>query len=115
MKSFYTNVQVWGGKILYRGVENGRKIKKKIDYQPTLFIKSNKPTEFKTIHNQFVSTINPGSIKDCRDFVKQYENVDGFEIYGNQKYEYVFSLQSFYFYQILHNFDLIQSVEMHHQ
>ena len=90
MKSFYTNVQVWGGRILYRGIDNGRKIRQRIEYQPTLFVKSPKPTKFKTIHNESVSPVNQGSIREAKDFVKQYEGVDGFAIYGNQKYEYVF-------------------------
>lgn len=90
MKSFYTNVQVWSGRIYYRGVENGKKIRHKIEYQPTLFLKSSKPTQYKTIHNEYVAPVNPGTIRECRDFVRQYDGVEGFEIYGNQKYEYVF-------------------------
>ena len=90
MKSFYTNVQVYGAKILYRGIKNGRKVRDRIDYHPTLFVSSNKPTKFTTVMGEYVSEINPGTIRDCRDFVKQYEDVDGFKIYGNQKYEYTF-------------------------
>jgi len=90
MNTFYTNVQVYGSKILYRGVDNGRKVKHRIDYHPTLFVASNKPTEFRTVGGEYVSEIKPGTIRDCRDFVKQYEDVQGFKIYGNQKYEYAF-------------------------
>ena len=90
MKSFYTNVQVYGSKILYRGLRNGRKVLDRIDYHPTLFVASNKPTKFKTVMGEYVSEIKPGTIRDCREFVKQYEDVDGFKIYGNQKYEYTF-------------------------
>lgn len=90
MKSFYTNVQVYGSRILYRGVKNGRKVRERIDYHPTLFVPSNKPTQFKTVMGEYVSDIKPGTIRECRDFVKQYEDVQGFKIYGNQKYEYTF-------------------------
>jgi DNA polymerase elongation subunit (family B) len=90
MTSFYTNVQVFGSKILYRGVENGRKVRNKIDYYPSLYVPSQKPTEFTTIHGEYVAEVKPGTICECRDFVKQYDGVQGFKIYGNQKYEYAF-------------------------
>jgi DNA polymerase elongation subunit (family B) len=90
MKSFYTNVLVYGSKILYRGIDNGRKVRLKADYHPTLFVPSQKPTEFTTVTGNYVSEINPGTIRDCRDFVKQYEDVDNFKVYGMQRYEYCF-------------------------
>lgn len=90
MLNFYTNVQVYGSKILYRGIENGRKVKHRVDYHPTLFVPSQKPTKFKTVTGDYVQEIKPGDIRETRDFVKQYDDVQGFTIYGNQKYEYCF-------------------------
>jgi DNA polymerase elongation subunit (family B) len=95
MASFYTNVQVYGSKILYRGVENGRKVRNKIDYYPTLYVPSQKPTEFTTIHGEYVAEVKPGTIRECRDFVKQYDGVQGFKIHGNQKYDYAFIADTF--------------------
>mgnify|MGYP003349835115 CR=1 FL=1 len=88
MNTFYTNVEVWGGKIFYRGVENDRRIRNKVEYNPTLFIPSQKPTKYKTIHGEYVGPVKPGSIRECRDFVKQYDGVENFKIYGNQRYQY---------------------------
>ena len=90
MKSFYTNVQVYGSKILYRGLENGKKIRGRVEYNPTLFVPAKKPTKFTTVTGEYVDRILPGNIRDCRDFVKQYDDVENFKIYGNQKYEYTF-------------------------
>ena len=90
MKNFYTNVEVWGGKILYRGVQDGRRVRNRVDYHPTLFVASDKPTKYKTIYGEYVGPAKPGSIRDCRDFVKQYEEVENFKIYGNQRYQYCF-------------------------
>jgi hypothetical protein len=90
MTSFYTNVVVFGSRILYRGVENGRKIRQKIDYHPTLYVPSKDPTGFTTISDEYVSEIKPGNIRDCRDFVQKYKDVDNFKIYGMQRYEYAF-------------------------
>ena len=90
MKSFYTNVQVYGSRILYRGVQNGKRFRQKIDYNPTLFVASQKPTKFRTVRGEYVSDISPGNIRDCRNFVEQYKDIDNFKIYGMQKYEYAY-------------------------
>ena len=95
MKTFYTNVQVYGSRILYRGVEAGRKIRNRIDYNPTLFVPSQKPTKYRTVTGEYVSEMKPGNIRDCRDFTKQYNDVEGFKIYGNQKYEYTYIADQF--------------------
>lgn len=95
MKDFYTNVQVYGSKILYRGIENGKKVKLRLDYYPTLYVPSQKPTQFTTIKGEHVQEIKPGTIRECRDFVKQYEGVQNFTIYGNQKYEYAYIAERF--------------------
>ena len=92
---FYTNVEIWGGKILYRGVENGKHVRHKVDYNPTLFVPSDKPTKYTTIHGEYVGPVKPGNIRDCRDFIKQYEGVENFKIYGNQRYQYCFIADEF--------------------
>jgi DNA polymerase elongation subunit (family B) len=92
---FYTNVEVWGGKILYRGVENGRRVLHKVDYHPTLFVRSNKPTKYTTIHGEYVGPVKPGTIRDARDFVGQYKDVENFKVYGNQRYQYCFIADEF--------------------
>ena len=93
--NFYTNVQVYGSRILYRGIENGRKVRRKIDYFPTFFVPAKEKTDWVTIHGEYVSELKPGNIRDARDFIKQYEDVDGFKIYGNNKYEYAFIADTF--------------------
>lgn len=95
MKSFYTNVAVWGGKILYRGVENGKHVRHKIDYKPTLYLRISEPSKYKTIHGEYVGEIQPGDIKECREFCKQYESTANVKVYGNQKYEYAYIAEHF--------------------
>ena len=95
MKKFYTNVEIWGGKILYRGVENDRRVRHRVDYHPTLFVPSDKPTKYTTIHGDHVGPVKPGTIRDCRDFVQQYDGVENFKVYGNQRYQYCFIADEF--------------------
>jgi len=87
---FYTNVAVLGNNILYRGIRDGKEIRGKIPYRPTLYVSSKKPTEYKTLFGEYVDTVHPGGIKECREFVEQYKDVNGFTIYGNTNYQYAF-------------------------
>jgi len=85
---FYTNVQLIGNQFLVRGVENGRRYEHRDEFFPTLFVKSKKKTKYKTLTGESVEAINPGSVRDCREFYKRYDEVEGFEIYGNDRYIY---------------------------
>ena len=83
---FYTNVQVVGNNFLVRGYENGQSVTFKEEYSPTLFVKSNRETEYQTLEGENVEPIQPGTVRDCREFYKKYDDVDGFKIYGNDRY-----------------------------
>ena len=83
---FYTNVQMIGNQFLVRGYENGKHVMFKEEYSPTLFVPSKKKTKYKTLEGDYVESIQPGTVRDCREFYKKYENVDGFKIYGNDRY-----------------------------
>ena len=85
---FYTNVQLIGNQFLVRGVENGKRYETRDEFFPTLFVKSKKNAKYKTLSGDAVEAINPGTVRDCRDFYKKYEDVEGFEIYGNDRYIY---------------------------
>ena len=87
---FYTNVSVLGNNILYRGVRDGKRVRGKIEYRPTLYVPSKKPTEYRTLHGDYVDTVRPGGLRDCREFVDKYKDVKGFTIYGNTNYQYAF-------------------------
>ena len=85
---FYTNVQLIGNQFLVRGVDNGKRYEHRDEFFPTLFVKSKKNTKYKTLNGEAVEEIHPGSVSDCREFYKKYDEVDGFAIYGNDRYIY---------------------------
>ena len=85
---FYTNVQLIGNQFLVRGVENGKRYQHRDEFFPTLFVKSKKKTKYRTLNGKAVEEIHPGTVRDCRDFYKKYDEVEGFEIYGNDRYIY---------------------------
>jgi DNA polymerase elongation subunit (family B) len=76
-------------------VENGRREGRKVEYLPSLFVPSKTPTQFSTIHGEYVSEIKPGTMRECRDFIKQYEDVQGFKIYGMNRFEYQFIAETY--------------------
>jgi DNA polymerase elongation subunit (family B) len=88
--SFYTHVALSGDNILFRGIENGRRVSKKIRYSPTLFLKSPRQSKYKTIHGLCVEPLKFNSMSECRGYIKTYEGVHDYTIYGNQRYEYCF-------------------------
>ena len=85
---FYTNVQMVGDHFLVRGYENGKHFMTREKFYPTLFVPSNKKTKYQTLSGEYVESVQPGSVRDCREFVKKYENVENFKIFGNTQYIY---------------------------
>ena len=77
-----------GDNFLVRGYENGRHFMVKEKFNPTLYVISNKKTAYRTLSGEYVEPINPGSVRDCREFYQKYRDVEGFKIYGNEKYIY---------------------------
>jgi len=86
---FYTNVQLIGNQFLVRGVENGKRFEfRDSEFRPTLFVKSQRETKFNTLNGESVESIQPGSVRDCREFYKKYKDIDNFSIFGNERYIY---------------------------
>ena len=92
MTTFYTNVQSLGGKILYRGVKDGKKIKLKIDYEPQLYLPArNGKGTHKSLDGLDLVPKRFDGIREARDYVKQFDGIPGApKIYGNTRYEYAF-------------------------
>ena len=85
--TFYTSAICVGSNILYRGIENGAKVRKKIPYKPTLYLPTRKASKFKTLQGETLEPRRFDTIRDARDFVKQFTEVQNFKIYGNNRYE----------------------------
>ena len=95
MSKYYTNVCVHSNHILFRGVTNGRRVKTKVKYSPTLFLQSNKQSQWHSLFNEPLEPMKFETIREARDFVKRYEEVANFKIYGNTRYEYAFIADNF--------------------
>ncbi len=83
---FYTNVSRYGNSLLYRGYKNGKKIQTKIKYQPTYFVSTAKPSNWKSLDGANVSPINFDSMRDAKEWLQVNSQVVGRHIYGNNKH-----------------------------
>ena len=85
---YYTNVQMVGNDFLVRGYEGGKSFTSREKFQPTMFVPSKKKTKYKTLDGKYVQSIQPGTVRETREFIKTHGEVEGFDIYGNNRYIY---------------------------
>ena len=84
--NFYTSVNRYGNSILYRGIEDGERVAKKVKYMPTLFVNASHETGWYNLQNQPVLPKTFDTMRDAKDYMKQYEGVDNKTIYGTTNY-----------------------------
>ena len=89
-KKYYTHVLCFGNYILYRGINNGRRVKQKIEYSPILYFPTNKKTEWRSLQGDVLEPKMFGSIKEAKEFIRRYEEVQNFKMFGNTRLEYAF-------------------------
>jgi len=79
----------------FRGFKDGKRVKEKIPFQPTLYVRSGKPSEFKSLWGDNLEKVKFSTIKEARNFVDQYKEVSNFPIFGNKNYGYQFTSKMF--------------------
>jgi len=87
---FYTHFTRIGNNIAVRGYRNGKRFAEKAEYNPTLYMPSRTPTEYRTLEGQYVAAVQQGTMRDATEFIKQYEDVGNFKIYGSTNFPYVY-------------------------
>ena len=75
---FYTSVQQAGNTILVRGYDHGRQFSDRVKFNPTLFLPTEKPSEWKTLDGKRVRPVKQGTIKDARQFVDTHKEMEDF-------------------------------------
>tara|TARA_B100000945_G_scaffold66739_2_gene50096 strand:- start:586 stop:3084 length:2499 start_codon:yes stop_codon:yes gene_type:complete len=85
---YYTNVQMIGNEFLVRGYENGKSFVTRETFSPKLYVPSRIKTDWKTLDGKYVAEIEPGGVRECREFIRDHQDVEGFDISGNRRYIY---------------------------
>ena len=92
---FYTSVQQSGNTILVRGYDHGRQFSDRVKYNPTLFLPTNKPSEWKTLDGKRVRPVKQGTIKDAKEFVETHKEMADFPVYGQTRYNNQYILEEY--------------------
>lgn len=92
---FYTNSTVHRGQVLYRGWDGDSRVQRRIDYEPYIFIRSEVPTGYQTISGLNVKKKSFDSIRQARDFINTYKEVDNFEYWGLTDFAYLYLFDEF--------------------
>ena len=85
--NFYKNVIEHRGKLLVRGIHEGKEYKERLDFSPTLYATSQEDSKFKTLQGQTLKPIQFPSIAKAREFKRSY-NTGNSPLYGMDRYQY---------------------------
>jgi hypothetical protein len=105
---FYTSVVQYGSKMLVRGIDaRGFPFKRREEFKPTIFVPAKTQTQFKTLEGKYVAPLECGTIRDTKEYIESYKDVQGFEIYGNMNWiaQYI---SDHYQNEIIHDSDKIK-------
>ena len=85
--NFYKNVIEHRGKLLVRGIHEGKEYKERLDFSPTLYATSQEDSKFKTLQGQTLKPIQFPSIAKAREFKRSYDTGNS-PLYGMDRYQY---------------------------
>ena len=85
---FYTYASQVFNKIYVREIDNkGEEYSETINFKPTLYVTTpREQATFRSLDNKPLGDVTFGSIKECKDFLEQYDNVTNFKVYGNKNF-----------------------------
>ena len=83
---FYTCVNRYFDKLLYRGYDNGRPVAYEVPYEPTIYEGCTWKTGVVGMDGRFVEPKSFKSMKECGDYIKMYKDVGSKYLYGNKNY-----------------------------
>ena len=88
LTGFYTCVDRKMNYLLYRGYDaDGMKVYDKFKFRPTLFVEdSSNESKWKSLEGINLKPIQFDTMSESRAFMKQYEDIQSFKIYGNDRH-----------------------------
>ncbi len=95
---FYTDVLLLGDDILYRGYEDGDAITYREKIRPLLYFvpqDQTKKSKYKTLDGRYAHPKRFDGARDARSFIEKYENVEGLEVHGYDRFVYQFIADKF--------------------
>ena len=89
--NFYTSVHVIGNNVMFRGIRNGKRVKQRIEYSPSLYLETKKDSPYKSLQGINLEKRQFDVIRDARDFLDGWKDVSNApKIYGQARFEYAY-------------------------
>ena len=89
--NFYTSVHVIGNNVMFRGIKNGKRVRQKIEYSPSLYLETKKDSKYKSLKGLNLEQKKFETIRDARDFLDGWRDVSNApKIYGQARFEYAY-------------------------
>ena len=92
---FYTSINRYGNNLLYRGYEDGQRVKRKIPFKPTLYVKGKGGSKFTALDGTNVDAVKFDSMREAKEFIEKYDSIENFTVYGNTNYIAQFIAEQF--------------------
>jgi DNA polymerase elongation subunit (family B) len=88
INGFYTCVDRIQNSLRYRGYdEDGKKVYNSYKFRPVLYLESkDKDSEWRSLDGKPLEAMRFNSMSESREFIKSYEGVPRFKIYGNDRH-----------------------------
>ena len=107
---FYTSVRKLGNKILHRFVDSrGVRQIDRVDYEPTLYIRSNKETGWQTLKKIPVEPRRYSSMSEAREFVEQMKDMKPDIVHGSTDFDMSFIHETYYSEEMNFDFSKIKT------
>lgn len=96
MNEYYTHVYRSGKFLLVRGrTSEGKAFREKVAYKPSHYVPSDDIADCTSLDGKKLRKIDFSSMWEARDFIKKYDGLDNFSIYGFNRYEYNFIYEKY--------------------
>ncbi len=92
--NFYKNVIEHRGKLLVRGIKNGKDYKQRMDFMPTHYSLTNEKSPYKNLQGQSLKPFTLDNIFDARRFRKEMTEMRS-PVYGLERYHYQYIGQEY--------------------
>ena len=92
---FYTSVQQSGNTVLVRGYNHGKQFSDRVKFNPTLFLPTKQPSDWKTLDGKYVRPVKQGTIKDAKEFIETHKDLADFPVYGQTRFNNQYILEEY--------------------
>ena len=92
---FYTSVQQSGNTVLVRGYNHGKQFSNRVKFDPTLFLPTKQPSDWKTLDGKYVRPVKQGTIKDAKEFIETHKDLADFPVYGQTRFNNQYILEEY--------------------